>query len=273
MPDAIRLDGVRGFVFDVDGTLVHRAGDAVHVQPGAVDFLTRIEASGRPFVLFTNGSHVAPQQMASGLRDAGLPIGDRQMLTPLCSMQSYLGARAPDAAVMLFGTDAARDYLLRGGVRILGRQEHVQPDVVFVAHPPVADFEQLEAAAQAVLAGARLLTGSYARAYAGHDGPIFSRGAMLTAAIAKATGARPVVIGKPSRAAVDLVSERLGLPAPELAVIGDDAAMDIALGRIGGSRTVLVRSGISAAASPERLPPRQRPDAVVDGIAELLGAL
>ncbi len=273
MADRLRLDDVRGFVFDVDGTLVHRARDTVHVQPGALDFLTRIEASGRPFVLFTNGSHVAPEKMASGLRDAGLPVGDRQMLTPLCSMLSYLRSRAPDATVMLFGTDAAREYLLRGGVRILDWQEHVQPDVVFVAHPAMADFEQLEAAARAVLAGARLLTGSYARAYAGHDGPIFSRGAMLTAAIAKATGARPVVVGKPSRAAVDTVSERLGLPSRELAVIGDDAGMDIALGRIGGSRTVLVRSGISATASVERLPARQRPDWVVDGVGELLEAL
>lgn len=273
MADRIRLDDVRGFVFDVDGTLVHRAGDAVHVQPGALDFLRRIEASGRPFVLFTNGSHVAPEKMASGLRDAGLPIADRQMLTPLCSMLSYMRARDPDAAVMLFGTEAAQDYLRRGGVRILGWGEDSRPDLVFVAHPVLADFEQLEAAARAVLAGARLLTGSYARAYAGHNGPIFSRGAMLTAAIAKATGARPVVVGKPSRAAVDTVSERLGLRSEELAVIGDDAGMDIALGRLGGSRTVLVRSGISAAASLERLPPRQRPDVVVDGVGELLAVL
>ena len=42
------LGGGRGFVFDVDGTLVHRAGDEVHVQPGAVEVFERIRASGRP---------------------------------------------------------------------------------------------------------------------------------------------------------------------------------------------------------------------------------
>jgi ribonucleotide monophosphatase NagD (HAD superfamily) len=56
-------------------------------------------------------------------------------------------------------------------------------------------------------------------------------------------------------------------------VIGDDAGMDIALGRMGGSRTVLVRSGISGAIDLNRLPERQRPDAVIDGVAELLQAL
>ncbi len=38
----------------------------------------------------------------------------------------------------------------------------------------------------------RLLTASYAPAYAGADGPILSRGAMVTAALAKASGARPI---------------------------------------------------------------------------------
>ena len=46
--------------------------------------------------------------------------------------------------------------------------------------------------------------------------------------------------------------------------------MDVALGRLGGARTVLVRSGISGRIELERSPQRQRPDAVVDGIAELL---
>jgi ribonucleotide monophosphatase NagD (HAD superfamily) len=49
--------------------------------------------------------------------------------------------------------------------------------------------------------------------------------------------------------------------------------MDIALGRMGGSRTVLVRSGISGTIDPDKLPERHRPDAVIDGVAELLDVL
>ena len=96
---------------------------------------------------------------------------------------------------------------------------------------------------------------------------------MVTAGIAKVTGARPRIVGKPSRAAVDEVSARLNLPTDQIAVIGDDAAMDIALGRMGGSRTVLVRSGISGAIALDKLPEGQRPDAVIDGVSDLLDAL
>jgi len=81
------------------------------------------------------------------------------------------------------------------------------------------------------------------------------------------------VVGKPSKAAVQEISDRLGLPADELAVIGDDLGMDIALGRLGGSRTILVRSGISGTVDLARVPERRRPDAVVDGVEEVLGWL
>jgi ribonucleotide monophosphatase NagD (HAD superfamily) len=53
-------------------------------------------------------------------------------------------------------------------------------------------------------------------------------------------------------------------------VIGDDATMDVALGRMGGARTILVASGISGRVELDRLPEKHRPDAVVDGVAEIL---
>jgi ribonucleotide monophosphatase NagD (HAD superfamily) len=96
---------------------------------------------------------------------------------------------------------------------------------------------------------------------------------MLTAALVKASGARPTVVGKPSRAAVQELRDRLGLPSEDLLVTGDDVRMDIGLGRLGGSRTVLVRTGISGGADLSRLPERRRPHAVVDGVHELLGWL
>ena len=144
---------------------------------------------------------------------------------------------------------------------------------MFIAHVDQVDFAELERAARAVLAGAPLLTGSYVRGYAGANGIIFSRGAMTTAAIAKVTGARPRVLGKPSRAALGEVSRRLGVDTSEVAVIGDDLGMDIALGRMGGATTVLVRSGISGDVVLDDVPAARRPDAIIDTVADLLDRL
>jgi NagD protein len=267
----VHLEDVRGFVFDVDGTLVQRAGAEVRPLPGAKDVLDAIRASGRPFALFTNGSHMPPAAFAHELREAGLPVEDEQVLTPLCSVQTFL-ERHGDVSVLPFVTDSARGYLEEAGMRLVDGGENVV-DAVFVAHPKGVDFESLELAARAVIAGARLLTGSYVAAYAGANGPILSRGAMITAAIAKASGRRPTVVGKPSRAAVNEIETRLGMPADELAVIGDDLLLDVALGHLGRSRTVLVRSGISGSIDLGRVPERQRPHLAVEGVGDLLDRL
>jgi len=268
----VRLDDVKGFVLDVDGTLVHRDGEEVHLLPGGREVLERIRASGRPLALFTNGSHIPPAGFAEGLRDAGLGVADDELLTPLTSVRTYLRAHR-GGTVLLFGTAAAREYLAASGISVTDGNERERVDAVLVAHTDAVDFGALERGARTILAGAPLLTGSYVPAYAGANGPIFSRGAMLTAALAKVTGRRPVVVGKPSRAAVRTMVEHLGAPAAELAVIGDDLALDVALGRLGGSRTILVRSGISASVDMQSVPERRRPDAVVDGVADLLDLL
>lgn len=260
-------------MLDVDGTLVHRAGAELRVQPGAVEMLERIRASRRRYVLFTNGSHATPESFAADLRAAGLPVADDELLTPLQSVQCYLRARRPGAAVLVFAGETPRDYLVRAGVRVVEGAAADAADVVFVAHSDVVDFPRLEQAARAVLGGARLLTASYQPAYAGANGPILSRGAMTAAAIAKASGTRPVVVGKPSRAAVEAFRDRLGTAPEELAVIGDDVSMDIALGHMAGARTILVRSGISKELDLDRVPEGRRPHDVVSGVAELLDRL
>ena len=238
-------------------------------SPGARELLAAIRTSARPLAIFTNGSYAPPETFAADLRGAGLEVADDEVLTPLCSVQVHLRAHHPEAGVLLFGTDAARDYLAQAGVRILGGEDGAV-DAVFVAQPAAIGFAELERAARAVLGGAALLTGSYAPAYAGAEGPIFSRGAMTTAAIAKASGAQPIVVGKPSAAALESIRDRLAVPSEQLAVIGDDLTMDVALGRLGGARTVLVRSGISGGVRLEDVDESARPDAVVEGVADIL---
>lgn len=238
------------------------------MQPGALEVLAKIRASGRPLALFTNGTHETPESFAAGLRRAGLEIADEEMLTPLRSLQTYL--RIHDGGVLPFANDSAREYLARAGVRVLAGEDAEHADVVFVATPEALEFEELERGARAVLAGAQLLTASYAPAYAGANGPIISRGAMTTAALAKASSTEPLIVGKPSEAALETISEQLGVPTAEVAVIGDDLGMDIALGRLGGARTILVQTGISGRVELDDVAPDLRPDAVVGSVADLL---
>jgi len=153
-------------------------------------------------------------------------------------------------------------------VTLAPEAEAQDAQVVTALHVDDIALSVLEAAARAVLAGAAFLTANYVAptpaCTADHqprrDG---------AAAIAKASGRRPTVVGKPSRAAVHEVAQRLELDPRRVAFIGDDVAMDIALGRLAGGQTVLVRSGIDA----DRIPAGRGPDLVVDGVADLLEML
>jgi NagD protein len=156
----MRLDDVKGFVFDVDGSLVHRGPDfRSEPLPGAVDVIEAIRASGRPLVLFTNGSHLDPETFAAGLREDGLPVTDDEMLTPVVSTISYLRQHLPDRPVMVFGSDEIKRRMEREGVPLTETDE---AGAVFVGHVPQVDMDDLETAARAVMKGAPLLTANSA---------------------------------------------------------------------------------------------------------------
>ena len=268
---ALRLGGARGFVFDVDGTLVHRDADfRARPIPGAIDVLDRIRRSGRRLVLFTNGSHVPAEQIARVLTEDGLPVADDEVLTPVESAITYLRRYHSGSPVFLFSTDVIRERIAAAGIPLSSGED---AEVVLVTHADEIDITLLERAAHAVRRGARLLTGSYVPGFAGANGIVLSRGAMVTAAIAKVSSARPQVVGKPSRAAVGELRAHFKLPTRTLAVIGDDLGLDVKLGRMGGSHTVLVRSGTSGEIDLDRVPPRRRPDAVIATVADLLEGL
>src|SRR5262245_55900094 len=79
-----RLHAARGFVFDLDGTLVlgDRHNRGLHALPGAVEVLRSMDARGVPWVALTNGTAKTPAQQVQALREAGLPIDSGHILTP-----------------------------------------------------------------------------------------------------------------------------------------------------------------------------------------------
>ena len=157
---------------------------------------------------------MAPAAFARELRAVGLPVDDEQVLTPLCSVHGVPRPLRQARRVSCRSRPSPQG-------RISRRRAFTSSTVATASTstrcssptPTRSTFDRLEFAARAVIAGARLLTGSYVPAYAGANGPILSRGAMITAAIAKASSARPIVVGKPSRAAVREMERRLGVPA------------------------------------------------------------
>ena len=90
-----RLRRVRGFVLDLDGTLV--LGDAknhgIRALPHAREFTAHLRARHIPFVALTNGTIRVPSDIANELQSAGFDISPDEILTPATVAADYLAGK------------------------------------------------------------------------------------------------------------------------------------------------------------------------------------
>jgi NagD protein len=266
----------RGLLLDVDGCLVladRPGGDGGEVLPGAIDLLERARAAGIPYLLFTNASTLTPESYADGLRAMGLPVKRSEVMTPGLVAANLIAEQYPAGPVLVFGSSGVLDPLRERGIRLLEVEEHEQAEAVLVSFDLEFTARKLDAACRAVARGAALLVTSDSRWFAGRNGPQVGVAGAIAAGITHVTGIAASVMGKPSRFAMREVERCLEVDARGLVVVGDDLALELRMGRQAGSRTVLVLTGMSTRDDVGRLPDRERPDAIIDGIWSLASML
>jgi NagD protein len=266
------LAAVRGFVFDLDGTLA--LTDAQHkghqALPGAVELLSRLNVHGTPFAIYTNGTAHAPASIAASLRGAGFALRDEQVITPASVAAELFGARGL-RRVLVLGGEGVRRPLLEAGIEVVASPERADDaDAVLVGWYPQFTIKDLEAACHAVWASAPLYTVSRAPFFATAGGRTIGVSAAIVAAIGSITQKRATVIGKPAVHGLRIASRHFDVRVSEIAVVGDDPVLEVAMAHAAGAVAIAVQTGLADAASLARLPVRQRPDLVVNGAGDLL---
>src|SRR5262249_24079125 len=146
--------------------LADRLARPVEALPGAAELLDALNARGLPFVLMTDATAWTPQELAARLRDLGLAVEDRQVLTPGSSAAEQLWARKKTARALVLGLEGVIRPLAEAGVAAVRPGDPLQGEVdaVFVGWHPDCDMRDIEAAAAAVWAGAKLYVSSDAPA-------------------------------------------------------------------------------------------------------------
>jgi 4-nitrophenyl phosphatase len=267
-----RLRAARGFVFDLDGTLVlgDRNNQGLTPLPGAVELLRWVAGRGIPFAVFTNGTTKTPQQLAQALRSIGFALPDEAVLTPASSAAAVF-ARRGYRRVLVLGGDGVAEPLLAAGLDVVppdGRSAEV--DAVLAGWFPGFTLPALEAACHAVWAGARLYSCSQSLFFATAAGRGIGTSRAISAMISSLTGARTELVGKPSRAALGTAARRLKVPALSLVVVGDDPELEVPMAHRGGAMAVAVSSGLGGPESYRHLPPQRQPHLHLTGVGELL---
>jgi 4-nitrophenyl phosphatase len=270
------LAGVRGYVFDVDGTLALADPQLSGYQPlpGARELLALLRQRGVPYVGFTNGSAKTPAQLAQALTAIGIDIDEHHMLTPVSVALDLFKRRGYKRLLVLGGVGVWQPLLDAGFDVVKAPARADDADAVLIGWYPGFVLADLDAACRAVWAGAALYTVSKAAYLASREGRTLGVSGALAAAVRNVTGKNAVVVGKPSAQALACASARLGgiLPA-QLAIVGDDISLENAMAHRGGAFSVGVHTGLSSAADFNALPPERRPHLSLKGVNQLLEML
>lgn len=266
-----RLHGLRGFVFDMDGTLVlgDQRNHGLKPLPGALELTRWLTGRGIPFVLFTNGTARPAQHYARMLREAGFDIPDENMMTPASCAADLFVSRGYKRVMVLGGEGVTRP-LQDAGIELVPPAGRAQADAVFAGWYPEFTMEALESACHAVWGGARMYSASQTRFFATAEGKALAPSRVISAMIKDMTGCHVITVGKPSLDALRCAGRRLGVRLADLAVVGDDPEMEVPMAHRGGSLAIAVSSGLGTRDAYAHLPEKRWPHLNLQGVDELL---
>ena len=264
---------VRGFMFDVDGTLIlsNRSLGEYEVLPGAIDVLTALNARRIPFVLLTNGSAYPPAEQAGRLRKIGLPVADQQMFTPSSVTADHM-TRQRIRRVLVLGLPGVGHALSESGVETVftGESRTSEVDAVYVGWHPECAMKDIEAACHAIWAGAKLYVASDVPFFATRQGRSMGYSYAIVGAIRRVTRAPMILTGKPSMLALRFVAKKLEIPSRAVGVVGDDPDVEILMAHRGGATALAVTTGTTTAETWARQREMRRPHRILTRIDELL---
>jgi HAD superfamily hydrolase (TIGR01450 family) len=269
---------------DLDG-VVYRGADPV---PGVAALLAERAAAGDDVVYVTNNSMHYRADYVTRLAAMGAPVTADRVVSAPRATALYLAEREPGVRRVLTVGASGLDRELRDVGLDVVAAAHVaermakegldgwaaagHPDAVVAGLDPQLTYLRIAAAADCVRAGARFIATNRDPVYPTERGLRPGAGSVI-AAIEAASGASPLVIGKPEPLLLEEAARAAGADPRDAVVIGDGLVTDIAAARAVGARSVLILTGVSSRAEAEALPAELRPTAVAADADELARVL
>jgi len=160
--------------------------------------------------------------------------------------------------VMVLGGPGLAEPLREAGLGVVPPSAGEPADAVLAGWFPEFTMPALEAACQAVWAGAELYSCSQTPFFAVDGGRALGTSRAITAMIRSLTGCGLRVVGKPSLDALRSAVDRLGVSPVRLAVVGDDPELEVPMAHRGRALAIAVGTGLGGTGADEGLPPSRR---------------
>jgi glycerol 3-phosphatase-2 len=232
-------------LLDLDGTVYHGA----RAIPGAVQEIERARRAGNAVQFVTNNASKTPQEVADNLVAMGVLATADEVRTSAQAAARVLGEKMdPEAPVLVLGTDALTGEMRAAGLRPVREAGADGTDVraVVQGHSPDTGWRALAEACMAIRAGALWLACNVDTTLPAERGLLPGNGA-LVAALRAATGAEPLVAGKPEPPLFQDAAAAAGAAKP--LVVGDRLDTDIAGAVAAGHDSLVVLTGVATPAT------------------------
>ena len=227
-----KLEGVKGFLFDLDGVLV-QDGKPI---PGAIETLRILEEQDIPFRVLTNRTTRSQDSLFEYMQVRGFPLKKEEIFSAPQAAVHFLGLKDNPSCFLVIREGAKKDFSAFP-------QTDDHPEYVILGDMGDHwDYNILNNIFRMVMDGATLIALHKGR-YWREKGALRMDIGVFVAGLEYITGKEALVMGKPSPHFFNMALDDLGMQPHEVAMLGDDILSDVGGAQKMGLTGILVMTG------------------------------
>lgn len=262
--DGALLSRYDAVLLDLDGTVYHGARPIA----GVAETVRDLRKNGTPVRYVTNNASQAPADVAETLRGMDIAAEVTEVSTSAQAAAKVLAERVEAGGkVLVVGAPALMTEIRAVGLEPV-REMGDGVVAVVQGHSPETGWHNLAEACLAIRAGVLWVACNVDATLPTERGQLPGNGSMV-AALRTATGAEPVVAGKPAAPLLHTAAD--SADAENALVVGDRLDTDIAGALTAGLDSLVVLTGVASPASLLAAIPAERPTYLAADLRGLAG--
>ena len=235
--------GIVVVIFDLDG-VIYRGQLTL---PHAVETIRWLQEHALATRFLTNNSTKSRTHYVRRLRAIGIPCRGDDIMSSAYATALYLQEKGyRGARTFVVGERGLATELRQAGLEVVDDPHGRRVDLVVVGLDRRFNYHTLAAAQQAIFRGAKFIATNADNTFPAEE-HILPGGGAVVAAIAAASGVRPVVVGKPKVYMIRKILQAEQVRPDQALMIGDRLDTDIAGARGLGWDSLLVLTGVTSA--------------------------
>ncbi len=144
----MNIQDVRCFLLDMDGTFY--LGETI--IPGSLEFIRRVQETGRDFLFLTNNSSHNAAFYVQRLKRMGLEVTREKVLTSGEATAAVVKELYPGKRAFVLGNEFLMEEMREAGVPV----DQQNPEIVVVGYDTTLDYKKMTAVCDFVRAGPSL---------------------------------------------------------------------------------------------------------------------